>query len=91
MAERTFNTSSPSATSLIFGSFDVNVMAVEKAFDVKIINRPLNNDIGDCITISGDEVNVKNAYEVMMYLNKMATMNTIITELSVDYAISMVC
>ena len=90
MAEKTFNTSSPSATSLIFGSFDVNVMAVEKAFNVKIFNRPSNNDIGDCITISGDEDNVKNAYEVMMYLNKMASMNNVITEQSVDYAISMV-
>lgn len=90
MAEKTFNTSSPSATSAIFGAFDINVTLIEKAFNVKIVNRPSNNDIGDCVTVSGDEENVKNAYEVLMYLNKMASMNNIITEQSVDYAISMV-
>ena len=90
MAEKTFNTSSPSATSAIFGTFDINVTAIERAFNVKIVNRPSNNDIGDCVTVSGDEENVKNAYEVLIYLNKMASMNNIITEQSVDYAISMV-
>ena len=90
MAEKTFNTVSPEATSSIFGTFDANVTAVERAFGVKVINRPANNDIGDCITISGDEENVKNAYEVLNYLNKMASMNNIITSQSVDYAISMV-
>ena len=75
MAEKTFNTSSPSATSLIFGSFDVNVMAVEKAFNVKIFNRPSNNDIGDCITISGDEDNVKKEL-------KISVKNTIFTLVS---------
>ena len=90
MAEKTFNTPSPSATSAIFGTFDMNVTAIERAFGVKVVNRPSNNDIGDCVTISGDDGAVKNAYEVLMYLNKMASMNNIITEQSVDYAISMV-
>ena len=90
MADKTFNTSSPSATSAIFGAFDINVTLIEKAFNVKIVNRPSNNDIGDCVTVSGDDENVKNAYEVLIYLNKMASMNNIITEQSVDYAISMV-
>ncbi len=90
MAERMFNTASPDITSAIFGPFDIHISAVSNAFNVKIVNRPANNEIGDCITISGDEDNVKKAYEVLLYLNKMATLNTIITDQSVDYAISMV-
>ena len=90
MTERTFNTSSPSVTSAIFGPFDIYVTSIERAFNVKIVNRPANNEMGDCVTISGDEENVQKAYEVMMYLNKMASLNTLITDQSVDYAISMV-
>ncbi len=90
MAEKTLNTKSPGATSAIFGSFDSNVNAVESAFGVRIVNRPSNNDIGDCITISGDADGVNGAYEVLMYLNKMAEMNSVITDQTVDYVISMV-
>lgn len=90
MAEKTFNTSSPAITSAIFGPFDIYVSAIERAFDVKIINRPSNNDIGDCVVISGSEENIKKSYEVLLYLNKMASLNTLITDQSVDYAISMV-
>lgn len=90
MKEKTLNTSSPSATSAIFGSFDANINAVENAFGVRIINRPLNNQIGDCITISGEEENVLSAYEVISYLNKMVEMNSVITDQTVDYIISIV-
>ena len=90
MAEKTLNTSSPSATSAIFGAFDANINAIENTFNVKIINRPSNNDIGDCITITGDADGVNSAYEVLIYLNKMTEMNSIITDQTVDYVISMV-
>ena len=90
MAEKTLNTSSPGATSAIFGTFDSNVSAIENAFKVKILNRPLSNDIGDCIVVSGDVDSVDSAYEVLMYLNKMVEMDSIITEQTVDYVISMV-
>lgn len=90
MKEKTLNTSSPSVTSAIFGSFDANINAVENAFGVRIINRPLNNQIGDCITISGEEENVLSAYEVISYLNKMVEMNSVITDQTVDYIISIV-
>ena len=63
MAEKTITTSSPSVTSALFGTFDANINAIENAFKVKILNRPLNNDLGDCITISGDENNVNNAVQ----------------------------
>ena len=90
MAEKIFNTLSPDITSAIFGPFDVNVSSIERVFSVNIVNRPANNEIGDRVTITGDEENVKKAYEVLMYLNKMATLNSPITDQSVDYAISMV-
>ncbi len=90
MPEKTLNTSSPGATSAIFGTFDANVNAIENAFNVRILNRPLANEIGDCITITGESDDVNKAYEVLMYLNKMTEMNSIITDQTVDYVISMV-
>ena len=90
MAEKTINTSSPSVTSAIFGTFDANINAIENAFNVRIVNRPLNNDLGDCITISGEDGNVNDAYEVLMYLKKMAEMNSVITDQTVDYVITTV-
>lgn len=90
MAEKTLNTSSPSATSALFGPCDSFVTSIERAFNVKIVNRPSNNEIGDCITISGEAHDVSNAYEALMYLNKMVEMNSVITEQTVDYVISMI-
>ena len=90
MAEKIITTSSPSVTSAIFGTFDAHLLIIETTFNVKIINRPLNNDIGDCILISGDEINVKQAYEALNWLKKMAEMNNVITDQSVDYVINAV-
>lgn len=90
MAEKTITTSSPSVTSAIFGPCDANVNAIENVFKVRIVNRPLNNDLGDCITISGENNDVDNAYEVLQYLKKMAEMNSVITDQTVDYVITTV-
>lgn len=90
MAEKVVTTSSPGATSAIFGAFDANVNAIEKEFGVKIINRPSGSEPGDCIIISGDDDGVNKAYEVLMYLNKMSSVNNVITEQTVDYVISVV-
>ncbi len=90
MAEKSLITSSPNATSAIFGAFDANITAIENAFGVRIINRPSNSEIGDSITITGDTNGVNSAYEVLMYLNKMTDMNSVITDQTVDYVISMV-
>lgn len=90
MSEKILTTSSPNATGALFGTFDANVNAIENAFKVKVINRPSNNEIGDTITISGDNEGVNNAYEALMYLNKMIEMKSVITEQTVDYVISMV-
>ena len=90
MAEKYLNTSSPGATSAIFGAFDANINAIENAFRVRVINRPSNSEIGDCIIISGEADDVDNAFEVLMYLKKMTEMNSVITDQTVNYVISMV-
>ncbi len=90
MAEKSLNTSSPEATRSIYGAFDSNVNAIENAFNVRVVNRPSNSEIGDCIIISGEDEGVNSAYEVLMYLNKMTEMNSVITDQTVDYVISMV-
>ena len=90
MAERILKTSSPDATSSIFGPFDININVIQESFNVKIINRPSDNSIGDCILISGQTENVNKAYDVIAYLNKMVDMNNPITEQTIDYVISVV-
>ena len=75
-------------TARIFGSFDSNVNAVEKAFGVKIQNRSAES--GDAILISGEEENAALATKVIEYLKGVATINETIEEQSVRYVIDMV-
>ena len=90
MSEKNIKTSSPDITAAIFGPFDINVNVIQESFNVSIVNRPLDNSIGDCILISGKGEDVDKAYEVLTYLNKMAQMNNPITEQTIDYVISVV-
>ncbi len=90
MAEKIVKTSSPDVTSSIFGPFDVNANMIQVAFNVKIVNRPLDNSIGDCIIISGKDEDVQKAYEALLYLTKMAEMKSPINEQTIDYVISVV-
>lgn len=90
MSEKSIKTSSPDVTAAIFGPFDINVNVIQESFNVNIVNRPLDNSIGDCILISGKSTDVDKAYEVLAYLNKMAQMNNPITEQTIDYVISVV-
>lgn len=90
MAEKIVKTSSPDVTSSIFGPFDVNANTIQAAFNVKIVNRPLDNSVGDCIVISGKDEDVQRAYEALLYLTKMAEMKSPISEQTIDYVISVV-
>lgn len=90
MAEKIVKTSSPDVTSSIFGPFDVNANTIQAAFNVKIVNRPLDNSVGDCIIISGKDEDVQRAYEALLYLTKMAEMKSPISEQTIDYVISVV-
>ena len=49
MTEKIVMTNSNEATAAIFGSFDVNVRKIERAFDVRISNRNAERDHGDAI------------------------------------------
>jgi phosphate starvation-inducible PhoH-like protein len=73
----------------LFGSFDVNVKAIESAFSVAIKNR--STDEGDAITVSGDTLeSVNAASRAIEALKKLAKTNDVLTEQQVGYVISMV-
>ena len=56
MVEKIVMTQSNEATSALFGSFDVNVGMIERAFDVRISNRNHDEGTGDAITVRGGEM-----------------------------------
>ena len=90
MTEKLVLTQSDEATSALFGSFDVNVGMVERAFDVRISNRNGNSDIGDAIVVRGDEENVDLAVRALEYLKHMIGDGESISHQSVEYVIGMV-
>ena len=76
-------------TARLFGSFDINVRMVEKAFDVRIRNR--GDEEGDAVLITGELTEqVRMAADAMGYLKEMAAYNETLTEQQVGYVISMV-
>ncbi len=90
MSEKIVYTSSNAETSSIFGPFDLNVRRIEDKFNVKISNHSVGADMGDAITVSGDEVGVNKAVSVIEYLKKMTIAGDTIAEQSIDYVIDMV-
>jgi len=76
-------------TARLFGSFDINVRMLEKAFDVRIRNR--GDEEGDTVVIVGEGAEgVRMAADAIRYLKDMATYNETLTEQQVGYVISMV-
>ena len=53
MYEKTIVTETGDVTAKIFGSYDFNARLIEKAFDVNVRNRAV--DDGDAIIVSGNE------------------------------------
>jgi phosphate starvation-inducible PhoH-like protein len=91
MIEKTVTTDNMEQTSVIFGSFDINVRMIEKAFDVSIINRDTENTAGEAIIITGaDSEKVGNAAATVTYLKKMTLFNDTLTEQNVEYVINMI-
>lgn len=77
------------ALAKIFGSYDMNVRMIEKAFSVRIANCAVDN--GDAASISGeDSENVTKAAKAVSLLKKMSDYSEFITEQSVRYVIDMV-
>lgn len=88
MSQVITNVENNEITSRVFGCFDANVKAIERAFNVRISNRRAVD--GDAIVIDGHEGDVALASRVVNHLVSIAQNGAEITEQGVDYAISMV-
>ena len=75
-------------TASIFGSYDVNVRMLERAFAVVIRNR--SGEDGDAVLVSGDDSDaVRMAAEAIGYLKDMAKVNDTLSDQQVGYVIEM--
>ena len=90
VTEKIVMTNSNEATAAIFGSFDVNVRKIERAFDVRISNRNTKTDDGDAIVVSGEAENADKAARTLEYLKHMSGAGETVSEQSVEYVISLV-
>ena len=88
MSQVVINVESNEITSRVFGCFDSNIKAIERAFEVRISNRRAVD--GDAIVIDGHEGEVALASRVLNHLINLANNGADITDQHVDYAISMV-
>ena len=84
MSERVIAASNLEAVANLFGAFDGNVKAVEKKYQVSVLNR--DNEI----RVSGAPDNVENASKVISQLLQLAEQGEPITEQNINYISSMV-
>ena len=88
MEQRMIRMASSELTARLFGSYDINVRMLEKAFDVIVRNR--SDEEGDAVTVSGEDGDaVRMAAEAIKYLKDMAGYNETLTEQQVGYVIDM--
>ena len=66
----------------VFGQFDANIKKIEKACNVSIVNR------GDDVKISGEEMYVHKAWNIMHSLAALARKGEEITEQNLEYFIA---
>ena len=86
---RIVKTETAEMTARVFGSYDKNARAVEKAFSVRIYNRASGN--GDAIVVSGDVTeNVERAARAISYLVEIAKRDETVTDQQTAYIISTV-
>ncbi|MBQ7714756.1 MAG: PhoH family protein [Clostridia bacterium] len=90
MIKRIVKTNSSEDTSKIFGSYDKNLKRLEAEFGVKISNKSSEGAFGDSIVIDGDDRGCEDAYNCIVYLRKIATLNDDVTDQNVEYAVNMV-
>ena len=89
MEQRTVKIDNTEITARLFGSFDINVRILEKAFGVTIQNR--EGDDGDAVTVRGEDSEaVRMAADSIKYLKDMARYNELLTEQQVAYVVDMV-
>jgi len=88
MEQRMIRIENSELTARLFGSYDINVRMLEKAFDVIVRNR--SDEEGDAVTVSGEDGDsVRMAAEAIKYLKDMAGYNETLTEQQVGYVIDM--
>lgn len=90
MVERIVLTRSNEATSALYGSFDINVRMIERAFEVRITNRNDSTEYGDAIVVTGNADNADKAVRVLEYLKLMVGNGETLSEQSVEYVIGLV-
>ena len=92
MPEKIVTTSSEAVTSVIFGTCDANVKAIEEKFGVRIANKGADrNGTGDVICVSGtNSEGVRLAVETLEYLKRMTADGDTLSEGCVAYVISSV-
>ena len=75
-------------TACLFGSYDINVRILEKAFSVAVRNR--SGEEGDAVLIVGEDTeSVRMAADAVRYLKDMARLNDSLTEQQVNYVVEM--
>ena len=89
MEQKTVKIESSEITARVFGSYDINVRTVERAFEVRVYNR--SDEDGDAVMINGeDSERVRMAADCVKYLADMARYNDTLSEQQVIYVIDMV-
>ena len=79
MEQKTVKIQNSEITARVFGSYDINVRTVEKAFSVKVYNR--SDEDGDAVMINGESREaVVMAADCVKYLADMARYNESLSE-----------
>ena len=89
MEQKTVKIENSEITARVFGSYDVNVRMVEKAFSVKVYNR--SDEYGDAVMINGENNEaVIMAANCVKYLADLARYNESLSDQQVTYVIDMI-
>ena len=89
LEKRTVSVTSAEITARMFGAFDANVRAIERAFGVAVRNRGGESG-ADALTVEGETEAVEAAVRVLESVRSVAEQGDSVPEQSVRYIISMV-
>lgn len=91
MTEKVVLTQTMEETSALFGVNDANIQLLESHFGVEILSRDTMESGGNAVAIRGEsEENVRQAYEAVECLARMARLKGEVSEQNVAYVISMI-
>ena len=91
MTEKVVLTQTMEETSALFGINDANIQLLESHFCVEILSRDTMESGGNAVVIRGEsQENVRQAYEAVDCLARMARLKGEVSEQNVAYVISMI-